>query len=306
MVSSRAVLAALVSFGFAGLALAGDTAADAQLRAAIGKIETMVGDKAARFSASQTLAELGQLAAQAKANPAELRRIHMMSGVVEHKRWQGAVTAQMHDVEPMLAGQTRDAFAKAFAIAVPANADPEREARDHYMMGEVAEALHDMALSAKHYGLAVTWAEKASGLSQDHKLAMRVQYGFALHETGLIKEALAVNAAALKDGEARYGADSYELRAVLTNIAQNLHKLGRGAEAEPYLVRCRKLANANGDVAKEQDMLFQLGVLAFELGRPADARAFMNERIALLSAHNEPELLASAREDLAILEEKLK
>jgi tetratricopeptide (TPR) repeat protein len=85
---------------------------------------------------------------------------------------------------------------------------------------------------------------------------------------------------------------------VLINTAQNLYALGRLPEAERYLQRCLGLARAREDAEREQDLLYQLAVLAGEQGRPTEARVYLTERIKRLEKVGTPERLKAARRAL--------
>jgi tetratricopeptide (TPR) repeat protein len=265
------------------------------LRESVAKIRRLNDDPSARFSASQTIADLQALAATAQARPdakAELRQIYILIGTIEHKR-KNLMKA-------------REMLSAGLAIESGHAPDAGQDSKDHYRLAEMASELSDYSTAATHYGKAAELAKSATGLTQNQRLGMREKYAYALHEAGRLKEAYEVNRALLADGTEHFGTDGYELRTVLTNIAQNLHALGRGAEAEPYLKRNLTIVRRNADIEREQDMLFQLGVLTYELKRPAEARAYMTERIALLEKHGDAGLLATARDDLAELERKLR
>ena len=151
-----------------------------------------------------------------------------------------------------------------------------------------------------------TYAENVETITWDQRLGIRQQLGYVLHEAKRHAEALEVNVPLLADGERLHGKDDDNLRGLITNIAQNLHALGRKSEADPYFVRAIALAKASGKIWNEQDLLFQRGVLAFELGRHDEARRLMRERIDLLVKNNRTKLIEGAREDLTILEGKIR
>ncbi len=267
----------------------------ADLRARLGTLDAQIYDPNVRFSARQMLADLGQVEALAAADPAtavELRRILLLKGLVEFKR---------QNVEG-----ARDMYVKALALPAVGAVDVEREARAHYNLAEVASDLGDFAVAVTHYAKAHDHAQGHAAFTDDQRLGMREKRGYVLHEAGRHAEALAVNLGVLAEGERLLGADSIKLKTVLTNIAQNLHVLGRGPEAEPYLSRCLGIARKHGDLDKEQEMMFQLGVLAYEMGKFAEARTWMTDRVRLVIKAGEKAMAARAREDLAELEQKLK
>lgn len=272
----------------------GTTAADvAGLRARLDALDAMIFDPAATFSASKTLEDLrlveGEIGSRAELARERKQVLHLI-GIVEYKRG---------DMEA-----ARDALLQSLAIDT---GDPvtERIVRDHYLVAGIAADQEDYDLAIAHYRSAADLADGVPGLTDDEKAGIREKLGYVLHEAKRYQDALAVNTGVLATGERLFGADSPKLMTVLTNLAQNAHALGRPGEAEAYLQRCRGIARASGDVEKEQDMLFQLGVLAFETGQPAAARTYMKDRIKLLAAANEPDLLDAAKQDYAELLRRL-
>ena len=279
-------------------ATAVDSMTSAQLTAlsdAVTRIETMVLEPNTRFSASKTIAELSELekvAGASDAARAELRRVLLLKGLVELKR------------ENLTAA--RDGYVRAFAIELAGMPPSVSEMHDHDVLAGIASDLGDWPLAIKHYEAAHELAKGQSDITDSQRLQLRQMRAFVLHEAGRYGEALSANTALLADGERILGADSPQLKTILTNLAQNLHALGRGPEAAPYLLRCLAIARKHRDNDKVQNMLFQLGVLAFENGQRQAARSYMTDRVTLVAKLKRPELLASAREDLAILEDKLK
>lgn len=77
------------------------------------------------------------------------------------------------------------------------------------------------------------------------------------------------------------------------------------SEVEAYLIRAQEIAEADDDLSRVQNMLFQRGVLAFDLGEMDRARALMQERIERLAADGEPDWLDIAREDYEELERRI-
>jgi tetratricopeptide (TPR) repeat protein len=265
------------------------------LRRQVATLKALVYDPDARFSASVILAQLRDLATFASKrtdSTADLRDTHLMIGNIE-KKVGSDLTA-------------RDAYQRGLSIDASPPLPPHRAAVDHWHLAELLADAKDYAASAKHYRHAMQHAAGVSTITEDQRLGIRQQLGFVLHESNRFSEALEINLALLPEGEALHGKDSDLLRGLITNIAQNLHALGRKDEADPYLARAIALAQAAGKVWNEQKLLFQRGVLAFERDRHDDARRFMRERIALVTQHNRKDLIASAREDLAILEDKIR
>ena len=264
------------------------------------RIETLrkeVYDPEARFSRSQMLSELRALetAADRLGGAADsLRTILLMIGLIESK-----------------GGETRnviDAFTRALAIEGTAPLSAERLARTHHMLASHLQDQKQFERAAEHYREAVRFMAEAKhpDFTEDARLGTGQDLGYVLHEAGQFQQALDNNLAVLAGGERLHGADNTLLRSVITNIAQNLHALGRKPEAEPYLKRALGMARAEGKVWNEQNLLFQLGVLAFETGRDDAARRYMSERVSLIRKHGREELLKDALEDQKILEEKIR
>jgi tetratricopeptide (TPR) repeat protein len=264
----------------------------------IARLEAMrakVYDRNAQFSRSQALAELRILATDAEARgtlPDALRDILLMIGLVESK-----------------SGDPREVIsALRRALAVPGTTPlpADRLARTHHMLAEHLKDARDHAAAAAHYREAAAHMMGQPAFTEDQRLGTLQDLGYVLHEAKRYQDALDNNLNVLAGGEHIHGADSPLLRSVITNIAQNLHALDRKPEAEPYLVRALALARAEGKVWNEQDLLFQLGVLAFETGRNGDARRHMTERIDVIKRNNRKDLLGDATEDLRALEDKIK
>jgi tetratricopeptide (TPR) repeat protein len=264
------------------------------LRRQVATLKVLVYDPAARFSASVILAQLRDLAMFAKArtdSAADLRDATLMIANIEKKVGKDT--------------DARAAYEQGLTIDATPPLSAHRAAVDHWHLAELLSDAKEYPASAKHYRIATERAEGVPTLTEDQRLGIRQQLGFVLHEANRFSEALETNLPLLSDGEKLHGRDSDLLRGLITNIAQNLHALGRKAEAEPYLVRAIALAKASGKVWNEQNLLFQRGVLAFELGRSDDARRLMRERIDLVVKNNRKDLIESAREDFAILEDKI-
>jgi tetratricopeptide (TPR) repeat protein len=265
-----------------------------QLVSEVAKMRAIVYDANARFSRSAMLADLRRLLAAATqrtdSHDAE-RDLLLMIGLVESK-----------------GGEPKEVIA-AFERALPIVAEPalsdERLARTHVMLADHLKDQKDYARAADHYRHGIAHMGKSAAFTEDQRLGIGQHMGYVLHEAGRYQDALDTNRTILAAGEKLHGATSPVLRTVVTNIAQNLHALGRKSEAEPYLQRALMLARAEGSVWNEQDLLFQHGVLAFELGDHAAARRHMLERLAVIKRAKRDDLVAGATEDLRILDEKI-
>lgn len=258
------------------------------------KMRAKVYDRNAVFSRSEVLAELHTLVADGKKRdlPDAQRDLLLMIGLVESKGG---------DAKNVVA-----ALKPALEIKGNTPLSAERLARSYHLLAEHLQLSGDYAAAADNYRIADRHMAATPVFTEDHRLGTRQELGFVLHEAGRYQEALDNNLEVLTGGERVHGAENPLLRSVVTNIAQNLHALGRKQDAEPYLVRALAMARVERKVWNEQDLLFQLGVLAFETGRDQDARRFMQERIALLKKTNRKELTEEAIEDLRILEDKIK
>jgi tetratricopeptide (TPR) repeat protein len=265
------------------------------LRRQVTKLKTLVYDPATRFSASVILAQLRDLADFATNRTdtaADLRDTYLLIGNIEKKVGKDS--------------DARAAYERGLAIDTLPPLPAHRAAVANWDLAELLSDAKEFPASAKHYRLAMQHAAGVATINEDQRLGIRQQLGYVLHEAKRFSEALEINLALLPEGEALHGKNSDLLRGLITNIAQNLHALGRKGDADPYLVRALALAKSAGKVWNEQDLLFQLGVLAFERGRHDDARRLMRERIDLVVPSNRKDLIVSTREDLAILEDKIR
>lgn len=265
------------------------------LLARIEILRAMVYDPDARFSRSQTLSDLRVLAKDAEVRgdaPEALRSALLMIGLIESKGG---------DPKEVIA-----ALSRALAITGTTPLPPERLARTHHMLADHLKDTKDFAGAATHFRHAIKFMTVAPVFTEDHRLGAGQDLGYVLHEAKRYQEALDNNLMVLAGGERVHGATSPLLRSVITNIAQNLHALNRKAEAEPYLLRALALARAEGKMWNEQDLLFQLGVLAFETGRNDEALRHMRERLRLVTSHKRKDLMLDATEDLKILEDKIR
>jgi tetratricopeptide (TPR) repeat protein len=258
-------------------------------------LRATVYDRSAVFSRSQILLELHALAGEAEARgdmPDAQRDALLMIGLVESK-----------------GGDAKDvvtALEWALDIKAVTPLPAERQARTHHLLAEHLQIREEYAAAAVHYRLAIRHMAATPAFNEDQRLGTGQELGFVLHEAKKYQDALDSNLEVLTGGERIHGADSPLLRTLLVNIAQNLHALGRKPEAEPYLVRALAMARAEGKIWNEQDLLFQLGVLAFETGRNDEALKRMRERIGVIKKNNRKDLIASANEDLQILEDKIR
>jgi len=259
------------------------------LRERLDAVRMLVHDSSVQLNALKVIADLRQLMREAQARSdaqPELRQILLLMGVVECG--QGELK------------KARDLLRAGLNIEAAEPLDPTQLARDHYYLASVADDLKDFQTAAEHYGKAAELAKTAPGFETTQRLGIREKHGFALHEAKRFAEAYEVNFALLTEAQQHFGVADLQLNTVLVNTAQNLYALGRIPEAEQYLQRCLNMARAREDMEHEQDLLYQLAVLASEQRRPAVARAYLAERVERLerSGSTSTELLKVARRGL--------
>jgi tetratricopeptide (TPR) repeat protein len=258
-----------------------------QLRERVEAVRALVYGSNANFSASQVITDLQQLLHEARARSdaqPELRQVLILMGVVECKRGEAA--------------KARDLLRAGLGIDAGKSVDLNQLTRDHYFLASVASDLKDFQSAAEHYGKAAELAKTAPGFDTNQRLGIREKHGFALCEARRFAEAYEINSALLTDAERHFGVDDHHLSTVLINTAQNLYALGRLAEAERYLQRCLAMFRARDDIEREQDLLYQLAVLASEQGRPTAARVYLTERVKRLEKLGTTKLLEAARRGL--------
>ena len=272
---------------------------DGELHRRVEALRVTLKDASARFSASAAVAEARTLVSYTDGKPQLLADRRTALRVIGAIAYRAPLMGPEEGIGP---------FKEALSITV----DPQPEKRDlvfdHYMLASMASDAGQYDLAAEHYAKAIELSAGTQALTPDQRAGLMEKQGYVLQEAGRSEEALAVNRKVLAAGEEMFGPQSDRLTTVLTNMAQNLYDLKRLEEVEPVLIRCETIAEAAGDVEKQQDMLFQRGVLAFEQGRIEDARVHMKKRIAVIEAsdlENREALLAEAHEAYDVLEEKI-
>jgi tetratricopeptide (TPR) repeat protein len=181
----------------------------------------------------------------------------------------------------------------------------ERHER-HYAIGASALEAEEYDTAVEHLPQSAHWAaHEGATLGIDQELGMREEIGYALHEAGRFAEALAHNRQLLADAQAAFGSGTDErLSGVINNLAQNAYELGDHAEAKSWLQQRLALGQALSDTDIVLDTLFQLGVLAHEAGQPAEARALFQQRVDMARAQDDEDLLEDALATLAEFEER--
>lgn len=268
---------------------------DAQLRKRVAVMSGRLEDDSIQFSGTDAMAELKALRAYVG------KRDDLLSERRQILSMIGRVTSRS-SLLPFEDGI--DALAELMTLTEGDDRPAGRRLGDRYLYAELLGAYATIpgnsashALSAEQYGKAALMADHYDGYSDDQRAGVRQKQAFELHEAKRYEEAYALNLDVLARGEKIYGKSHPNLTTVLTNLAQNLHAMGRKQEAEPYLVRVLAIAEAENDLETVQDLLFQRGVLAYELGRKEDAKSFMETRIDRLRAAGEEARLATAEED---------
>lgn len=258
-----------------------------RLREALRHVRSSVYESGARFDAVQLSGQLEELLTSARARSdarPELRQLLILMGRVACQRGE--------------LPKARDFLIEGLAMDAGGLADPGQLARDHYFLARVASDLKSFQTAAEHYGKAAEMSSAAPDFDLNLRLGIRERHAYALHEAQRFAEAYEVNRAVLEEGERVFGVDDHRLGTVLSNAAQNLYALERLPEAESYLKRALAIAQARGEIEREQDLLYQLAVLAGEQGRAAEARSYLAERVERLEKLGPSKLKEAARRSL--------
>jgi tetratricopeptide (TPR) repeat protein len=258
-----------------------------RLRQRVAEVQASMPAPGADYDASPLSTELEQLLrsarARADARP-ELRQLLILLARVEFKRRELA--------------KARDLLIEGLAMDAGMAADAGQLTRDHSVLAGVAGDLKNFQIAAEHYGKAAEFSRAATGFDANQKLGIRERFAFALHEAKRYDDACAANLELLEDAERLFGADDHRLSTVLINTAQNLYALKKLAEAQSYLQRALAIARARSDLEREQDLLYQLAVLASEQGRAGEARGYLAERVERLEGRGSSQQLEAARRSL--------
>jgi tetratricopeptide (TPR) repeat protein len=258
-----------------------------QLRRRVADLEASLPGPGADYDPLPLATELQELLRVARARPdarPELRQLLILLGRVECKRGELA--------------KARDLLSQGLAMDAGTTPDLNRLTRDHYFLAGVAGDLRNFQVAAEHYGKAVEFSKAATDFDQNQKLGIRERFAFALHEVKRYEDACKANLELLGDAERLFGADDHRLSTVLINTAQNLYALKKLAEAQSYLQRALAIALAQSDIEREQDLLYQLAVLASEQGRADEARSYLAERVLRLDKRGTSKLQDAARRSL--------
>lgn len=183
---------------------------------------------------------------------------------------------------------------------------PTERYEQHYAIGESALQSEEYGTAIEHLRQSAHWADHAGAtLGAEQKLGIREEIGYALHEAGRFDEALAHNQQLLADAQSAFGSDTDErLSGLINNLAQNAYEMGDAAQARRYLQQRLALGQALNDDGIVLDTLFQQGVLAHESGDSSLARSLLQQRVAIAHASGDEDLLEEAQATLAELAER--
>jgi tetratricopeptide (TPR) repeat protein len=259
-------------------------------------VHATVLDPGGAFSYSETypkLEAIERLARRIGADSPERARVLDLMSLVRFKHGDYSEALQLGDA--CLALKSASAIAPADHILLIHRVATSAENMERY----------DVAASRYRTVLDFDASAKGSLLTDAQRLGVRENIGFVLHEDKQYAQAVASNRATLAEAERIFGPADGRLTTVLTNLAQNEYELGQFAQAEATLQRSLGIARAAGKDEVAEEMLFQLGVLAFERGDTEGARSRMKERLqAATDAHDE-ERIANAREAASELERRI-
>jgi tetratricopeptide (TPR) repeat protein len=258
-----------------------------RLRQRVAELRAWLPGPGADYDPSPLATELQELLRSARIRSdarSELRQLLILLGRVELKR--GQLT------------QARDLLIDGLAVDAGTAPDANELTRDHYLLAGVAGDLKSFQTAVEHYGKAAEFSKSATEFDANQRLGIRERFAFALHEAKRYAEACAANLELLEDAERLFGAHDHRLSTVLINTAQNLYALKKLAEAQSYLQRALDIAQARSDIEREQDLFYQLAVLASEQGRVAEARGYLAERVERLETGGPSKLMEAARRSL--------
>jgi tetratricopeptide (TPR) repeat protein len=278
----------------------GRPADDGELRQRVVLMGARLKDENSVFISRDLMGELEVLRAYVGTRSellSERRDILSMMGLVALR---SAVLAFQQGIEPL---------AELMALGEADDRPLGLRISDHHTYAELLAGYASMpgnesshARAAEHYGKAALLADdEDSGVTDGEIAAIRQKQAYELHEAKRYGDALAINRDVLSRFEKLNGHGDANLVWVLTDLARNLHALGRKDEVEPYLIRAQTIAEAADDLRTVQDILFQRAMLAYQMGQIQKAYSVLRDRIDRLREAADTEYLAKAKEDYEIL-----
>ena len=252
-------------------------------------LHRMIMDPNQVFSASATLDELEGLEARLSPMSIEAR------GELNYIR--GFVLYRVGRTEEALVPSAEALRIDASHPFLPANERPPFL----YSVASQAEEVGAWDIAIDAYTQVIPLFDADDALSEGQRLGTRERLAFCLHEAEQYAEAFAVNERVLAGGERLYGPDSERLLVVITNLAQNAHKLGDLDKAGALLARRLDIALKHDVAGHVDEALFQLGVVAYEQGRFGEAEALMQRRLELARTSGDPSMIEEAETALEVL-----
>jgi tetratricopeptide (TPR) repeat protein len=159
--------------------------------------------------------------------------------------------------------------------------------------------------SATSYVKRAIKAFEAIEITTLQRLGLRQDLGFYLHEEKQFQQAFETNKQTLVDAEIALGKDNGSLTEIVINLAQNSYELKKFGQTRVYLLRALDLARNGKRVNYEFDVLFQLGVLASELGDNNGALVWFDERLKVAKREADEFMIEEALDKITELRERM-
>ncbi|WP_343314536.1 tetratricopeptide repeat protein [Brucella sp. BE17] len=255
------------------------------------EIHAIVMDPGQTFSISGLLSELDNLEPAVKKTPENSRErgeLAYLRGFIEYRAGR-----PKDSIGPMQDASRIDEAAPFLK--------PKERWRNYYNIATQAQDLQDWSLAIQNYEKAIPLLDADPEMTSDQKLGARQDWAYVLHEAQRYQDARKLNEYLLAEGEKLHGTDSYKLITVVINLAQNSYDLKDFTAARSYLDKYLRIATANDDAENTENALFQLGVLAFEMGNKVEAEGFMKRRLELATASGDSFRISEAQDALDAL-----
>ncbi len=279
------MMAALLPLGRRAAAEGGPTAGR------LAAIHALVFDPQATFSVRAVLADLDGIEPLTAPDSAERGEVLRLRSFVEGKGGR-AEDSIRHGEEALRLDVAHPFLPRADRVSL------------HYGVARQAEAAGRCETAIPHYQ-AVLPLLAENGTSLDGQLGTRQRLAFCLHEAGRFAEARQANESLLADSRALFPPDDPKTFPARINLAQNQYSLRDAAAARATLESLLADATRAHNAETTDTALFQLGVLAFEAGRPGEALGLMDRRLSLARAAGDAKRIAVAERDLQTLHDKL-